>query len=192
MVRFGNLTPSSIDGYEARLHRGDPLTDQMLLDGLRGAQPPLGTNLMQPLSAELDPKLRRKVGRPRRNILPRMELAKALRDAALPPLFHNALVLRLTQGRRYTERERAFQCHHQMEKPKQRHVFPALYREFRELYRRGETIDHPIFGRIETGHVAGEPRHRAVAILTQQIARERLYLNRPSAGTIINIVRKSS
>jgi hypothetical protein len=164
----------------------------MLLDGLRVVQPPLGARLMQPLTAELDPKLRRKVGRPRGNTLPRIELAKALRDATLPPLFHNALVRRLTQGRRYTECERALQCHHLMEKPKQRQVFPALYGEFRELYRRGETIDHPIFGRIETGHVAGEPRHRAVAILTQQIARERLYLDPPSAGTIINIVRKSS
>jgi hypothetical protein len=189
MVDFGNLTPSSIDAYEARLRRGLGLTDEMFLDGSTLTQPPLNATLMQQLTAELDTRLRRKTGRPAGDVSIRKTLAKALEDAAFPPLFHRALLHRLERGRRYTERDRAFDCHRLIERRKQKQVVPALYSEFHELYRRGEAMDHPIFGRIETGHVAGEPRQRAVAILAQDVARD-LELYPPSVRRIINIVRK--
>lgn len=180
---------------ERHLERGEPATDEMLLEAVGWFDPPIiDAQMTGLLERELDGRSKRS-GRPQTRSTSLDDVASSIerldRDD-MPKLFRTALVHSVRSRKRFTDINRAAPLHKELTKRKRESLISFLYREFRSLIGPDtNTIDYEPFGSLVVPLPDVPPAQRA-AELVSLVMHAKLNMDPPARARIMNIAAENS
>ena len=192
MADFSHLRALNAVAYQALIDRGERPTDEMLLDGINGLEPPpFDRATMANLANELDPKSIRQRGRPLGDTLWRKVFAaelEAFDSTILPNLLRDTLIARLNDGKRYTDLDRGLPFYKQRQRRDRDMFIRGLYRRCYEILGEAPPFVHPVLGSLDE-IVPSENMSRSTKalVMASVIIRDRLGFGPPSLGRMKNI-----
>jgi hypothetical protein len=189
MADFSNLLKMRPAFLARRFQRGEPITDEMLLDALPRIEPALlPEHEMKAISRILHPQR----GRPPKNAPTRELLAQRVLGADrpdVPPAFLEALAVRLRSQQGLRDADVFHYSRRPWEARWRDSIMKSLYSDFYSLLDGGASVTHRFFGEIEVPRGRASRSEKALA-MTRRVMKDRIHFRMPSPGTMRNIISR--